>query len=163
MGKTTDRNIEAAIRRRRALELRRQGWTYEAIAVELGVSPQAAHKAVSKALTALTAEPAADLRRLELDRLDALTRAAWSAAASGNLPAIDRILRVMERRAKLAHLDEPVIEQPDVSPLVEIKAAITASLAVLEDHPPTTIVADETEPSKTRAADSCGLGHKPDP
>lgn len=42
---------------------------------------------------------------LELQRLDALQAALWNEAASGNVAAVDRVLRIMERRARLLNLD----------------------------------------------------------
>jgi hypothetical protein len=45
------------------------------------------------------------VRDLELQRLDALYLKAWEAVEEGDLPSIDRCLRIMERRAKLLGLD----------------------------------------------------------
>lgn len=42
---------------------------------------------------------------LEMDRLDALQAAAWGAAMTGDLKAIDSCLRVMGHRAKLLGLE----------------------------------------------------------
>lgn len=50
-------------------------------------------------------EPADDLRRLELSRLDEALRAIWPKVKKGDLFAIDRYLKISERRAKLVGLD----------------------------------------------------------
>jgi hypothetical protein len=50
-------------------------------------------------------EEAEHVRALELQRLDALYLKAWEAVEEGDLPSIDRCLRVQERRAKLLGLD----------------------------------------------------------
>lgn len=106
---TAQRRIEAKERAKKALELRKKGMRYEAIAQQLGYSSRGnAHKAVMKELNLLAKEcleEAAQVRDLELQRLDALYLKAWEAVEGGDLPAIDRCLRIMERRAKLLGLD----------------------------------------------------------
>ncbi|MQY11433.1 hypothetical protein SRB5_15510 [Streptomyces sp. RB5] len=53
-------------------------------------------------------EKAEELRALENQRLDKLFFVAYrQAVKDGNLPAIDRALRIMERRARLLGLDQP--------------------------------------------------------
>ena len=52
-------------------------------------------------------ESAEELRRVEQERLDALTLAIWPQAQKGNFGAIDRVLRLMARRAALLGLDAP--------------------------------------------------------
>jgi hypothetical protein len=117
--KARKNNPELAERRRRAVELRLEGVSYEDIAVEVGLkSAGGAHRLVARALEASYREPADELRTLELERLDSLTRALWSKCTGEdpitgktskiNLKAVDRAVRVMERRAKLLGLDAPV-------------------------------------------------------
>ncbi|MGH8965824.1 MAG: hypothetical protein ACRDXB_10920, partial [Actinomycetes bacterium] len=78
------RSPDTAQRDARAAELRGRGNSYRAIASELGYqSPASAHEAVQRALAAIVEEPAQDVRRLELERLDTLYEAA---------------LKVLERR-----------------------------------------------------------------
>ena len=71
----------------------------------------AAYKHVVKALENLSKdneEKAEFLISMECARLDRLYRANWEAAISGgDLPAVDRILKIMERRSKLLGLDAP--------------------------------------------------------
>lgn len=101
-------SIEKNDKHRQALELRKAGASYEVIADKLGYShPSGAHKAVTSALQKTLREPADDLRNLELDRLDAIMLALWQPARQGNQGAVDRILRIMERRSKLLGLDAP--------------------------------------------------------
>lgn len=106
---TAQRRIEAKERALKALELRKKGMRYEQIAQQLGYTNRgSAHKAVMKELKLLAKEcleEAAQVRDLELQRLDALYLKAWEAVEEGDLPAIDRCLRIMERRAKLLGLD----------------------------------------------------------
>lgn len=99
--------VNALDRQLKALELRKAGASYRAIAAQLGYSLTGAYKAVDKALTATLSEAAEPLRTLELERLDAMQVALWPQARQGNQGAVDRILRIMERRAKLLGLDAP--------------------------------------------------------
>lgn len=87
------------------LELRRAGVGIVAAADQLGVPRSTAASAYKRALTRTLAEPAADVRALEADRLDRLQAAVWARALRGDLAAVDRVLRVMERRAELLGLD----------------------------------------------------------
>jgi hypothetical protein len=96
-----------AEKRRRAAELRIAGATYEQIARQLGYSGvSGAFAAVEEGLRDAFAEPNSDIRRLELDRLDALLLGLWPQARKGNLGAIDRALKIMERRARYLGLDK---------------------------------------------------------
>lgn len=94
---------------RKAIELRKAGATYDKIAEALGYENRSgAYKIVVGALRDLVQEPAKELRTLEAERLDAMTLALWTRAQKGDLPAIDRLLRIMERRARLLGLDLPL-------------------------------------------------------
>lgn len=103
-----DRAISALDKQKKALELRKAGVSYESIASVLGYkSASGAHRAVGAALKKTLQEPADDLRNLELERLDKLLSGLWSRASGGNEYAVDRILKIMERRARLLGLDAP--------------------------------------------------------
>lgn len=102
--------ITAAETRLLALELRKSGMTYQQIADEIGISVSGAFKHVSKALAtfrAKAAEEAETVAALEAERLDSLHQALWPKAIQGDMPAVDRVLKIMERRAKLYGLDAP--------------------------------------------------------
>jgi hypothetical protein len=98
----------AADRRVRALGLRRQGCTYEAIGRRLGVNEATAYRDVARALADLkgleTAE-AEGLRRLELERLDWLLRKLRPRLDQGDPQAVNSAIRLSERRARLLGLD----------------------------------------------------------
>ena len=102
------RRVRAHDRHLQALELRKAGATYQAIADQLGYAQaKGAYKAVTSALKATLKEPAEELRTLELTRLDAMLLSLWRRVQNGDERAIDRALRIMERRAKLLGLDAP--------------------------------------------------------
>ena len=106
--KASEKRIAAAERQARALELRKAGLGYAAIAHQLGYAgPSGAYKAIMTALRALTGEPAKELRDLELARLDDLLAGLWADARQGNVQKIDRVLKLMQRRAALLRLDAP--------------------------------------------------------
>jgi len=106
--KSQTRTVKAHDRHLQALELRKAGATYQAIADQLGyASPHGAHAAVASALKATLREPAEALRELELVRLDSALLGIWRRVQSGDYKAIDRLVRIMERRAKLLGLDTP--------------------------------------------------------
>jgi transposase len=105
-----------------ALTLRTQSKTYRDIAAALGISVSTAHDAVQRGLRETMQEPADDLRRLELEKLDALERGALEViqaqphVVSGGqvttqadeglkLQALQTLLRVSESRRKLLGLD----------------------------------------------------------
>src|SRR5262249_35629054 len=97
--KTSADMIDAAMRQTEALRLRQSGHTFAEIAAALGYSdPACARDAVLAALRDNVTEPNAEMRSLELARLDTLHGALWTKALGGDLGAIDRILKLMERR-----------------------------------------------------------------
>ncbi len=107
---SSKRRSQAAEREKLAFALRVAGMTYAQIAERLGVTTAGAYKMVKRVLERTrkeTDEAADELRRLEVERLDALLLTLWKSATSGNLGAVDRVLRVMERRARLLGLDAP--------------------------------------------------------
>lgn len=124
--KTAPAKVPAAIRREKTLELRASGRSIRAIADELGVSKSQVQRDIEKELKA-----AAEGRKkiagliidLELAKLDALEEKAWEHITDGELSAIDRVLRAMERRAKLLGLDKTG-EAGDTGSLDDLVAAI---------------------------------------
>ena len=102
------RTVDPRIRRVQALNLRLAGSTYREIARTMGyASFSACRRVVLKALHEHAAEPANDLRELELARLDMLQLAVWQPALAGDTAALDRVLAIQARRANLLGLDAP--------------------------------------------------------
>jgi hypothetical protein len=100
------RQLEALERHVQALKMRAAGMEYHDIARELGYkTPGGAFKAVKTALVKTLQEPADELRKLEVNRLDELLFVLWPQRHKPQYT--DRILRIMERRAKLLGLDMP--------------------------------------------------------
>jgi hypothetical protein len=87
-----DDNAELA---QKVLGLRRAGAQFDVIAERLDLTPTAAKALFDKAIKAFDPETSA---ALEADRLDRLHLAVWPAAQGGDLAAIDRVLKISERR-----------------------------------------------------------------
>lgn len=103
------KQVSSRERECQAIELRKAGHTYQHIAEQLGWSnASGAEHAVKRALMRTIQEPADDLRTLECLRLDTLLSGVWQKAIGGNLQAIDRVLAILSRRAKLLGLDAPI-------------------------------------------------------
>lgn len=103
---TSPSTIDAKVRAARALELRMEGMKFDDIATELGYnSKQAAFDAVSRELRAITREPAEEVLRLDLERLDRMWGVHYLNAQAGDAIALSACMRIMERRAKLLGLE----------------------------------------------------------
>ena len=94
----------------KALELRRMGKGIREIGELLGLSKSHAHRLLLAGLESAreqVADNADELRAFEIDRLDAMLSSIWPRARRGELPAIDRVLSIQTRRARLLGLDAP--------------------------------------------------------
>lgn len=88
----------------KALDLRRAGVPVPRIAEQLGFTSGAlAQKGIERALDAqgTTFDPA-EVRALELDRLDRLQQAVWVKAVKGDLKAVETAQKLTEARVRLA-------------------------------------------------------------
>jgi len=104
--KLTEREVQA-------LELRKAGYDLNTIAKRLGFRGRSgAYEAIKRALMKVITEPALEVREMELQRLDQIQRNYWTRMLKGDANIIDKLLRVMDRRARLLGLDAPVkVEQ----------------------------------------------------
>lgn len=151
------KTLESAERDAKACEMKGQGYTYQQISDELGYGNRShAYRAVSRALAEIPRESARELRQLQLDELDyfasrardVLEREHLTISQGGKvvhfkrkpvpddapiLAAIDRLLRIQERRAKLMGLDAPT--RREVITLDAIDAEIARLQAELDDEP----------------------------
>lgn len=105
------RDATAAQKAALAAQMRAAKSTYEQIARQVGYeSKGSAYHAVQRELKRIVVENIEELRREELATLDLLQRECMAIFldknAKGRLFAVDRILAVMERRARLMGLDQ---------------------------------------------------------
>lgn len=106
--KASKKKFTALEREREGMRLRMSGLTYAEIGKRLEITEQGAYKAIMRALGKLrekVLEDADQLRALELQRLDVLFNKMYEQAERGNQGAVDRCIRIQERRAKLLGLD----------------------------------------------------------
>lgn len=110
----TTRDVNAAQRATLALELRAQRLSYDEIARRCGYSGrQSAHKAVQRELSRVVVPGVEEMRKEEMVFLDSLQARVWKRLEDPRyeksmLFAVDRLLQIAERRAKLLGLDTPV-------------------------------------------------------
>ncbi len=110
MGKFEPRRVTAQKRREEAVELRMAGLTYKQIGARLGICESAAYKTIMTAMKESldkTEQSTKELRALELLRLDRVQVAIWSRCLNGDLKALDRLDKIMNRRASLLGLNSP--------------------------------------------------------
>ncbi len=116
--KTAPKNLKAEEKRWKAFEMRASGHSYRQIAEALGVSKGRAVQYVQEALARFPAEDVETYRRLELERLDHLTRILMPLVEMGDLQAIDRLLRVIDLRMKI--LGAYKVQVVDVSQPIQL-------------------------------------------
>ena len=93
---------DAREREERALDLSALGYSYERIARELGYAHRRSAKAaVDRALARIPMEAAKRLREIELHTIDLAQRSIAKQILAGHLGAIDRLIKLMDHRAKL--------------------------------------------------------------
>ena len=108
MSRKQGRTIEAYERDQKALELRKEGHSYESISEQLGYSTRSAsYKAVMRRLRDMDRPAVSMLRELEVQRLDAMLYAVWDDVLQGDANAVHTALRISERRSRLLGLDAP--------------------------------------------------------
>lgn len=97
------------VRAAMAFNLRRAGASYKDIAEKLGYNSAAGAERVVRQVIEEHYTPKAveDVLKLEMLRLDDLLMVAYRRLYDGDLKAIDRILKIMERRSKYLGLDMP--------------------------------------------------------
>jgi hypothetical protein len=113
-----NRDVNAVARVSMAVTLRAQKLTYDEIAKKTGFAGAGScRKAVMRELERCVSEDVAELRREELASLEVLEALCWKRALSkdyekSQMFAVDRIVAIKERRARLMGLDV----KPDAIP-----------------------------------------------
>ncbi len=156
--------LAAARRRAHALGLRTRGLGYGEIAASEdldGVAPlfrtvAAARNAVARALREAT-DDAETERRLQARRLDLALTGAWGKALGGDGPAIDRVLSIETRRARLLALDTPdSTPAADGAAVQEAAAEVARKLQRLAE-----LLTQRPVPAAANGAARNGVGHAP--
>ena len=136
--KTSARRIESKEKQRKALELRLAGATLDEIARVLGFAdPSGADKSIRRAMKDTIQEPADAVRQLELGRMDKALKNIWPHVLTGNFGAVDRLIKIQERRARLLGLDAPArseLSGPNGAPLQTEDVGPKLDLSKLTDE-----------------------------
>jgi hypothetical protein len=114
--------VTAADRARRRLRIftrMQEGWSYEAIAEEEKLSRERIRQIVKQSLDRREVDPSADYLRLQIARLDPALRLAAAKVAAGDLRAIDRLLRVLDRMDKYQSAFDEQIEEEAAPEAIE--------------------------------------------
>lgn len=147
--RTSAPTIDRRQKMQQALEYRKAGATFEQIAEKLGLSNKGnAYRLVRDALKEVTREPAEEVLILELERLDRMLMGMWGQAAAGDVFAVDRVLKIMDRRAKYLGLD--TLSEPDPSKdaraaLTDFLTSITTAVAGFTTTPEGKIVPEQPD------------------
>lgn len=133
-------SAEVRDRQRRAVELRLAGANYDVIARQLEYAgPSSARYAVQRGLEMAIIEPSEEVLRHEIARLDRLMSGLWAKAVKGDPSSVDRVLKIMDRRAKYLGLDAPT----KMTITSELDESIDNLLAQLSVLPPVPAASDE--------------------
>lgn len=104
------RDTKSASGRAKAMEFRKAGYQYREISDALGVPISTVGRWVKEGMDQWrkqAAKYAEDIVLMEEKRLDRMLAGVWSRAKAGDDAAVDRVIKIMERRAKLLGLDKP--------------------------------------------------------
>ena len=107
---SSSRRLLALQRRQEATRLRMAGLSFREIAQRVGVTPRRAWVMVQESLSEMRRDiegNVAELRAMELARLDVAQAALWKRVLAGEDGAVSSLIRIMDRRAKLLGLDAP--------------------------------------------------------
>jgi hypothetical protein len=117
------------------LSLRLQGWSLDAIgdAQEPQISAQRVHQIIKEHLASTATFVTEEVRRIELARLDELQVKIYENAVKGDLLAIDRVLAIHDRRAKMTGINAPEKIQ-EVGPVSDAKASLLAKLKKMAER-----------------------------
>ena len=101
------RAVKDAELTRQCLELRVAGATLEEIGRAVDLHKSNVSRRIKAALADIPAAEAEALRTMENERLDRMQKAIWNQVRQGHLGAVDRAIRISERRSRLNGLDAP--------------------------------------------------------
>ena len=124
----TTRKLNAREKEAKALELRTGGASYQQIADALGMkSRQYAHDVVKRAIAGIPHEAVAELRAVELARLDEIEMRLRARLRSGDASVASTLLRLADQRAKLTGIYQAPEGMGDLSAAGEVFGRFLAS------------------------------------
>lgn len=161
---TSRQKVGGKVNEERILELRIRGLSHTKIAAKLDLDQSTVTRALQRAMTRMiesTREKAEQVRDLEATRLDQMLDGVWEGATHGDVQAIDAVVKLMNRRAKLYGLDAPARQEvtgADGGPIAidDARALLAAKLAALPVGADTGTA--EGTPGEPPATGSSGAG-----
>lgn len=135
---------------RQVLELRMAGFSFREICQVLGLrSCWEVWRLQRRALKQHAREGIAQLQQLEWARLDRLIRGLWRQAVQGDLPTLDRLLRLLQQRERYVRqwAKQTKSETVPRMTLLQALAADRQLEAWLQQHRPQSLPPSSREPS----------------
>lgn len=114
MGNSSNRDrSKAAVaeKRKRALQLRCDGFNIRQIAAHMQLSVGRVHALIDEAIKEIPSEERERLRRIECERLETLYKAGMQGVRKGNPQMIRALVAVVDRHCKLLGLDAPTVTE----------------------------------------------------
>lgn len=149
--------VDQALREHRVIELRAKGYSFQQIAdQEHYANASAASKAFKSGMGKLIKPVADEVRTLELERLDKFLLALWDKIEQGDPIAIDRGLKIMDRRAKYLGLDAPIKQQVEVTTFEggsELDREVARLAQILADTASSGVTGTVDTPASTTVTD----------
>jgi hypothetical protein len=102
------REIELFHKEIQVMDLRQAGHTWDQISKALGYKdPMASRRIFQGAFAKAVIPKIEEVRSIESNRLDKITLILWPLVEQGDIKAIETVIKLMERRAKMLGLDAP--------------------------------------------------------
>lgn len=108
MTSTNQESLEYQEKIRKALKARKEGLMWSEIAKQVGMAEKTIAKAVQRLLAKELLDDVRELKRLQMYRLESLIAPLMVKAEKGSFLAIDRLIKIFDRQAKLFGLDSPL-------------------------------------------------------
>ena len=157
-GRLTAKGLERAESDRRAVELRNNGATFDEIASTMGIAGGrgSAYRAVQRALQRRAAAGIEELRATELSRTDEILDHVLPLVMVDppDLGAVDRVMKVLDYRARIIGLYAPQRQLIGVEIDAKIDLRAIEAHELLEKHPKLgTVIDTALDTGPTNAAD----------
>jgi hypothetical protein len=110
--------LQIELRREKAAKLKLAGWSMRDIGAHLKCSVGTVHSDIAAVFDRVrdVADGAVErAKAISLARLDVATRGIWPSVESGDLDAVDRLVKIESRRAKLEGTDAPAKQEHKVT------------------------------------------------
>ena len=112
----SQRSAQHALRDRLILEMRAHGYSYDQIREKLiqdsyapeSITTRQVEGMAERAIKNVRRDPAEEVRKIELKRLDMMMQVFFAQALQGHGPSCDRVVAMMERRARIEGIDAPL-------------------------------------------------------